>query len=108
VSVHRLQPAGAPSSPAAPFHGYACNDMLICMRTTLELPQPLWQAAKERAARQGSTLTAVVEAALRAYLGAPPARPRHRLRWRTESGTLLPGVDPDSRSSLYDVLGDRE
>ncbi len=82
--------------------------MLICvMRTTLHLPETLWRSAKECAAREGVTLTSVVEAALRRHLGLVAGGQPPRWRWRTESGSLLPGVDVDRRASLLDILDER-
>jgi hypothetical protein len=51
-------------------------------KTTLELPDPLWRAAKIRAMDERANLRAVVIAALEAYLKAkppaPPAKPGDR------------------------------
>jgi hypothetical protein len=77
--------------------------MLLCMRTTIDIPDPLFRMAKERAAETGVSLREVVLLALRAHLGA--ARPpRYVFRWRAEKGRLLPGVDVNDRHSLYDLL----
>jgi hypothetical protein len=81
--------------------------MLMCMRTTVDLNDEILRAAKRRAADEGATLRDVVERALRAYLGrTPPGRP-YRLRWRTESGRLQPGVRLDDRDSLYELMDGR-
>jgi hypothetical protein len=56
------------------------------MRTTVDLPRQLIRLAKRRAADAGVSLCAVVEAALRLYLGSRPAPTAYRLRWRTEKG----------------------
>lgn len=82
--------------------------MLIHMRTTLDINDELMRLAKERAARQGSTLRSVVEAALRSHLTTPESRPEYRLEWRTEEGKLLPGIDLNDRDSLFDRLDGRE
>lgn len=42
--------------------------MLVCMRTTLNLPDALAEAVKARAAREGRTFTSLVEEGLRAVL----------------------------------------
>lgn len=81
--------------------------MLLHMRTTLELPDALWREAKQRAAKQGITLTTLVDDALRTYLRLPNGAGRRRFRWTVEHGTLLPGVDVDSRQKLYELLGGR-
>lgn len=49
--------------------------MLICMRTTLNLPGGLVTEAKAHAARTGRTFTAVLEEALRLLLATHPADP---------------------------------
>lgn len=43
-------------------------DMLLHMRTTLNLPDELYRSARVRAAEEGRTVTSVMEEALRAYL----------------------------------------
>ena len=81
--------------------------MLLHMRTTLQLPEQLWRSAKARAAREGSTLTQIVESALRAYLRPAQNGKAFRLRWRSERGELQPGLDINSRRGLNDSLGVR-
>lgn len=77
--------------------------MLLCMRTTIDIPDPLFRMAKARAAQAGVSLREIVLLALRAHLGA--GRPaRYVFRWRSEKGRLLPGVDVNDRHSLYDLL----
>jgi hypothetical protein len=44
------------------------------VRTTIELPPPLWEDAKIEAARSRSDLRSVIIAALEAYLRARTAR----------------------------------
>lgn len=46
--------------------------MLICMRTTINLPDALAEAAKAKAAAEGRTFTSVIEEGLRAVLAAEP------------------------------------
>jgi hypothetical protein len=77
------------------------------MRTTVRFNDELLRAARRRAADEGTTLTAVLERALRAYLGGPAPRGRYRLRWRTEAGRPLPGVRVEDRDSLFDLLDGR-
>lgn len=81
--------------------------MLLCMRTTLDLNDRLVERAKQHAAREGTTLTAVVERALRGLLA--PRRPRrtYRLQWRPERGRLQPGVRLDDRDALFDLMDGR-
>ena len=51
--------------------------MLLHMRTTLNLPDELYRAARVRAAQDGRTVTSVMEQALRAFLDehAPEPKP---------------------------------
>jgi hypothetical protein len=71
------------------------------MRTTLDLEDGLARAAKKRAVEEGTTLTALIEAALREYL-APRGAPARPVRLR-----LLTGVDLADRDSLYDRMEGR-
>lgn len=79
-----------------------------CMRTTLDIKDALLRRARRLAARQGRTLTAVIEEALRALLrrrGHP--RRRFRLRLPTRRGTRPPDVDVARRDGLYERLDSR-
>ncbi len=81
--------------------------MLICMRTTLDIDNHLYREAKKKAASEGKTLTRIVEEAIRQYLNPPkPAKP-FKLRWKTERGQLMPGVNIDDRDSLYEIMEGR-
>ncbi len=84
-----------------------CRYMLLCMRTTLDIDDHLYQAAKVKAAKEGKTLTRVVEEALREHVAPKgPSKP-FKLRWVTERGQLLPGVNIDDRDSLYEIMEGR-
>jgi len=78
------------------------------MRTTLALDDALLRAAKKRAAEEGTTLTRVIEAALRRHL-APPDRTRaaFRLRLLIKRGRLVPGVNLADRDALYERMEGR-
>ena len=83
--------------------------MLFCMRTTLNLDDRLYQAAKIRATLEGTTVTQVIQDALKEFLHRPNAmHSRYKLRWPTQKGHLLPGVNPNDRASLYDAMDGRE
>jgi plasmid stability protein len=79
--------------------------MLVCMRTTLNLPDALAEAVKARAASEGRTFTSLVEEGLRAVLAksASPAQPGQRLptSGRPDSQVL---VDLADRDAVWDVL----
>jgi hypothetical protein len=77
------------------------------MRTTLDISNELLRQAKKKAADDRVSLKRVVEVALRQYLTGTPRRTGYRLRWRTESGTLQPGVNLEDRQSLFDLMGGR-
>ena len=78
--------------------------MLLCMRTTLDIGDELRRRAKKRAADEGTSLSHVVEAALRLYLGTKAQGRPYRLRWHAENGRLLPGVRLDDRDALLNLM----
>jgi hypothetical protein len=75
------------------------------MKTTLNVDDELLRRAKRRAAERGTTLTAVVEEALRAILSEPPRRQPFTLRMPTVRGDRPPAVDPADRAALHDLMG---
>ena len=75
------------------------------MKTTLNLNDQVLRKAKNRAARDGITLTRFVEDALRARLAAARDKtPPFRLRLETVTGNRPPSVDISDRDALYDVI----
>lgn len=79
--------------------------MLCCVRTTINLPDALTDAVKERARAQGRTFTSLVEEGLRAVLAVEPERGRRPLpAYGDPSASLL--VDLDDRDALWSALGD--
>lgn len=76
------------------------------MRTTIRLDERLLREAKQFAARNGRTLTAVVDDALRQLLSRTAAKPpRVAYRIRPFKGTgLAPGVDLDDSAALLDRM----
>ena len=84
--------------------------MLMCVRTTLLLPDDLYRAVKTTAAESGETMTSFVEDALREALrrrsAASTERPPFVLR-PVGGGGLLPGVDLQDSSALLDVMEGR-
>lgn len=74
------------------------------MRTTIDIGDDLLRRAKKKAADDGVPLREIVEAALREYLSGKPRGTGYKLRWSTEKGELLPGVDLDDRDSLFDIM----
>ena len=85
--------------------------MLVCMRTTLMLPDDLYRQVKRAAADGDRTVTSFVEEALRAALTrhADAAHAPHE-PYRvapTGSGGLLPGVDLTDTAALLDAMEGR-
>jgi hypothetical protein len=80
--------------------------MLICVRTTLLLPDDLYREVKATAAADDRTVTSFVEEALREALArhaTPPTREPYRIE-AFGSGGVLPGVDLTDSAALLDVL----
>jgi hypothetical protein len=79
------------------------------MKTTIELDDALAAQVKQRAAREGVTMRAFVEQALRArLLPQPRGRKRFRLELPIVEGTAPPAVDISDRRSLYDLMEGRK
>ncbi len=78
--------------------------MLVCMRTTINLPDGLAEAAKRRATDEGRTFTSVVEEGLRVVLAAQPAAsaPPELPAYGNPQGHFL--IDPADRSALWEAL----
>lgn len=102
----RLFPPGSDGTSGV-LRLYALGNMLLCMRTTIDITDELLRRAKRRAVDDGIPLRAVIEAALRGYLQGGRLRAAYRLRWRTETGRLQPGVNLDDRDALFDLMGGR-
>ncbi len=79
------------------------------MKTTLNFDNRLIRAAKERAAREGETLTRLIERALRDYLQPPRGiTPPFRAELLTKRGRPVPGVNLDDRDMLYERMDARD
>lgn len=80
------------------------------MRTTIRLDDALLEQARNEAARQGVTLTSLIERGLRLLLARPEkrrSRPRVELPVCREGGGTLPGVDIDDSATLLDIAEGR-
>lgn len=79
------------------------------MRTTVRLDERLLRQAKEFAARNGQTLTATIEDALRQFLARREGPAEQRpFRVRPFRGTgVAPGVDLDDSAALLDLMEKR-
>lgn len=81
--------------------------MLVCMRTTVRLPDDLYRRAKARAAESGVTFTQLLEDALRAVLsrdqaGEDPAT--YEVRPLPAGRGVQPGVDLSDQAGLLDLM----
>jgi hypothetical protein len=76
------------------------------MRTTIRLDDALLAEAKKAAAENGTTLTAVIENALRqSFAHRSQVAPRGRVRFTTSGkGGLRPGVDLDDSAALLELM----
>lgn len=76
------------------------------MRTTIRLDDSLLAEAKKVAAAKGSTLTAVIETALRqSFAHRQRAAQRGRVSFTTSGkGGLRPGVDLDDSAALLELI----
>jgi Arc/MetJ family transcription regulator len=79
------------------------------MRTTIRLDDDLLTKAKRAALERGTTLTAVIEDALRRALAPGSAAAREDVELPTFRGDgLQPGVDLDDAASLLDLMDERD
>jgi hypothetical protein len=75
------------------------------MRTTVRLDDELLSAAKQRAAADHTTLTALIEDSLRQTLSVRPPKSGERFSIRAFGGNgVLPGVDLDNSAALRDLM----
>lgn len=77
------------------------------MRTTINVDDGLLAEAKRRAAERETTLTKLIEDALRAALNQRAAAADEPFRTVTfRGGGLMPGADLDDNAALRDLLDD--
>lgn len=75
------------------------------MRTTIQLPGDLLAEAKRVAAKNGTTLKAVIEESLRESLARRRRSRREPVRLATfRGGGLQTGVDLDDSAALLDLM----
>jgi hypothetical protein len=78
--------------------------MEIRMKTTLEIPEGVMRELKAKAARDGKTMSELVEAALRTFLDERPERTALPPMPTFRSGGFLMNID--SRAEYLDALDD--
>ena len=77
------------------------------MRTTIRIDDALYREVKERAARSGRTVAAVLEDAVRRGLSPVDDVTRSRFTVQpTGAGGVRPGVDLSSNAALAEVMED--
>jgi hypothetical protein len=76
---------------------------IVAMKTTLEIPGPLLQAARKIAAREGTTLRALVEQGLRRVVAEKRRKSTFRLRKASFKGR---GLRPELADAGWDRLRD--
>lgn len=77
-------------------------DMVVRMKTTLIISDPVMAALKREAARQGRTMSAIVETALRLLFQTPKRKQKLRPLPTFSGGKEL--VDISDRNALYDAM----
>jgi len=76
------------------------------VRTTVAIDDEILAAAKQRAQRQGLTLGAMIENALRHELARRPTTDAPPIPIFEGHGWTRPGLDPDSNRALAEALDD--
>ncbi len=79
--------------------------MVFRMKTTLNIDDTVMAQLKREAARQGRTMSEMVETALRLMLKAPAKRDRPPALPSFRSGGIL--LDVADREALYRAMDDR-
>lgn len=77
----------------------------MATKTTIEIADELFVAAKRHAADRRTTLRALVERGLRAELrGARPKKAPAKIKWVTVDGGLPKGLEVADRAAMIDGL----
>ena len=77
----------------------------MATKTTIEIADDLFVAAKRHAAGQRTTLRTLVERGLRSELrGAGPKKAPVKIKWVTVDGGLPKGIDVADRAAMIDRL----
>ena len=83
--------------------------MFCCMRTTIRIDDNLLTQVKKKAAESHTTITAVIEKALREMFKAKARPSKKKVSLRTYKGRGLQhdGIDLDDNAGLLDFMEDR-
>lgn len=74
------------------------------MKTTIDLPDELFVAAKKKAAEERRSLRDLVASALREQIQRPPRARTAPIRWITVKGGLPSGMDVSNRDAMHAKL----
>jgi len=77
---------------------------MSAVRTTIRIDDELYRMVKERAARTGRTVAAVLEDAVRVGLRPAPATTNRFVVRPSGSGGLRPGIDLSSNAAVQEAL----
>lgn len=78
--------------------------MIRCMRTTIRLDDGLLRDLKQAAAREGVTMTSLIEESLRESLARRKVPAKNTPALLIFDSPFRPGVDLDSNERLLDLL----
>ncbi len=89
----------------SPLRNHKDCFMVLCMKTTVDLPDDLLIRAKQRAAELRRPLRALFTDGLRLQLAGPIKRRKpKKLRWVTVRGGLPAGIDLKDRAKMHEWL----
>ncbi len=83
---------------------YVSTGMLVCMRTSMNLPDSLMRQVRARADSSHRTVTSLVEQALRELLARDEGSESEEVLPTYGSSGTRPLVDIDDRDQLYAAL----
>lgn len=100
--------AESASETVKPLVHHFYGNMVSHMKTTFELPDDLFIAAKKRAAEEQTTLKELFQRGLRRELAGRDGRRKPRsgrpIPWVTAPGGLPPGLDVADRVRMHDWI----
>lgn len=79
--------------------------MLLCVRTTIDIPDPLFRQAKKAAAEEGVPLREIVLRGLRTQLGQAARSKGYTFDWKVDQGAWNPDLPLHDREALEAYLG---